>query len=480
MAYTEFCCRSGGSNLNAGTRTGNSTVPGTTASFTYASGTWVAATGVFTVASGNPSTDGVAVGDFASVYPDGSTVAVFIGRVTARDATTITVSLTIKSGTAPTNGTNNRTLKIGGAWAGPSGAVSFPYNFISDTLLASGSTVNRVNFKNDITYSITSAITHGNNATRFQGFTSTYEDGGKCIIDGGTSGVSFILLTYSGNVCEWWDTIFQNNGASGSATGVKVSGHRSQWVRCVFANVRGNGWDDSGAGTGAKLIECEAYGCNQSNTSNSGGMAMTGGSGHSFTRCISHDNTGNAAVGFRVSVNSPCIFNECIADSNGSDGFSVNTQVLQLTRCDSYNNGGSGLAITNGSSPMCFIASSNFIKNTAYGIQSTTGSSFYGMISNCGFGSGTQANGSGTINSSGNECTQISNITYAANVTPWVDPANGDFRINLTAAKSAGRGTFTQTAASYAGSVGYPDIGSNQSRSGGFALVGNQGPAYGG
>src|SRR5439155_4988747 len=111
-----LCCRSGGSNLNAGTRTGNTTVPGTSANLTYASGTWVQSTGVFTVASGNPVNDGVAAGDFASVYPDAATVTPFVGRVTTRDATTITVSLTAKMGTAPVDGTTNTTLKIGGAW----------------------------------------------------------------------------------------------------------------------------------------------------------------------------------------------------------------------------------------------------------------------------------------------------------------------------------------------------------------------------
>jgi hypothetical protein len=32
MAFTNFCCRSGGSNLNAGTLTGDTTEPGTSAS----------------------------------------------------------------------------------------------------------------------------------------------------------------------------------------------------------------------------------------------------------------------------------------------------------------------------------------------------------------------------------------------------------------------------------------------------------------
>lgn len=55
MAFKEFYCNSSGSNLNAGDGTGAATA-------TYAAGTFVRSTGVFTVASGNPVTDGVAVG----------------------------------------------------------------------------------------------------------------------------------------------------------------------------------------------------------------------------------------------------------------------------------------------------------------------------------------------------------------------------------------------------------------------------------
>lgn len=51
------------------------------------------------------------------------------------------------------------------------------------------------------------------------------------------------------------------------------------------------------------------------------------------------------------------------------------------------------------------------------------------------------------------------------NATPWIDPANGDFRINLAAAKGTGRGNFTETQASYTGTVAYPDIGAGQGTS---------------
>lgn len=65
-------------------------------------------------------------------------------------------------------------------------------------------------------------------------------------------------------------------------------------------------------------------------------------------------------------------------------------------------------------------------------------------------------------------------VNYASDVTPWTDPANGDFRISLSAAKNAGRGSFIETSSSYAGTIGYPDIGAVQHQdSGGSGGGGN-------
>ncbi len=88
---------------------------------------------------------------------------------------------------------------------------------------------------------------------------------------------------------------------------------------------------------------------------------------------------------------------------------------------------------------------------------------------NCGYGAGTQANTSGATNGTG-DLDVGGAVTYASDATPWADPANGDFRISLAAAKGAGRGAFTQTAASYAGTVGYPDIGAAQSAASGGGI----------
>src|SRR5512139_2727305 len=121
MAYTEFYCDPvNGSNLNAGSTTDAAAV------YTATNGGWDSGTGVFTPAAGDPSAT-VSVGMFASVYLDAATVAVFVGRVTAVDSTTVTVSLTVKIGTAPATSANGRTIKVGGAWKGPNAAVNWPF-----------------------------------------------------------------------------------------------------------------------------------------------------------------------------------------------------------------------------------------------------------------------------------------------------------------------------------------------------------------
>ncbi len=107
MAFTEFYVQTTGSNLNAGSTADNA------APFTYAAGTFVQSTRVFTVASGNPQSDGVTVGMFASIYTTaGATVATFVGRVSAVDATTITVDGLVLAGQSD----SRAGLPLGHSW----------------------------------------------------------------------------------------------------------------------------------------------------------------------------------------------------------------------------------------------------------------------------------------------------------------------------------------------------------------------------
>jgi len=80
----------------------------------YDGGTWVQSTRIFTVQSGgHPVNDGIVVGDYAQVFrTTGIGVSAYMSRVTARDATTITLSADEIEGTEPTDGTADTTLLI--------------------------------------------------------------------------------------------------------------------------------------------------------------------------------------------------------------------------------------------------------------------------------------------------------------------------------------------------------------------------------
>lgn len=460
MGFTNFCCRSGGSNLNAGTRTGDSTEPGTSADFTYASGTWVAATGVFSVASGNPQTDGVAVGDWASVYANGSTVTGFIGRVTAVSTTTITVSLTAKSGTAPTDGTSTRTLKIGGAWQGPNGSSGFPLSFMSNTAVNGMAQPVRINMKNDTTYSVTTAIGYtSSTGVNTEGYSSSYGDGDLATISASTA---IVLLTFSG-AGKVKHIKFTNSVVSGTSAGVTMATAGATLERCVVTGVRGNGITITAA---VNVIGCEIYDVNKANTSGAGGISA-GGSGAYIADCIIHDNTGSNNCGMQVSSHTR--IQRCIIESNGLAGIRCgNFVTLIIDNCDFYNNTGDGINFNNGTG-YSVVKNCNFIKNGGYGVNGTNLAYVLDII-NCGFGAGTMVNTSGKTN--GNAINLVGSVDYPSNVNPYIDSLNGDFRIKIIEALDKGYNNYIQQASSYSGVVGIPLIGAVPITRGGYIAQG--------
>ncbi len=458
MAWTEFYCDTAtGAQINAGDATANGVVTST-------NGDWGnAAANRFTAAAGTPFS-GVSVGDFASVYLDGATVAVYIGRVTAVNAggASLDISSTAKSGTAPTTGATGRSCTTGGKWKGPNAADGFPFGFVQSTMTNVAADAPRVNLKTGSNYAITAAMTHANaGPIRFEGYTGSAGDGGQAIIDGGTSGVSYVLLTSSTANVDYVNLILQNNGATGAANGFVVNTSSEVFLsRNVVNSVRGSGFSLT---TQCMAIECEAYACNQSNTSGAAGYSSTAAS-NILRRCISHDNTGSNTSGFTVTALT--IMDKCIADTNGFVGLNCTvTTAMTITESDFYNNVNDGIRLNNASAANFFIENCNLVKNgtggTGYGINCSGAGVRHGLIRNCGFGSGTAANTTGTTTGL-SSLVESGSVTYASNLLPWVDAANGDFRISLATAKGAGRGTFVETAASYTGTVGYPDIGAGQ------------------
>jgi hypothetical protein len=274
MPYEHFHCDPvNGSNMNGGaTASSNSTgvEPGNPVS--YANGGWNQGTGVYTVPSGNPVNDGVAVGDFASVFADGATTPVFVGKVTARDATTITVSLTQRIGAAPATASPGMSIKVGGKWKGPNGTSGFPFVTLSaialKTLLSTSTNTLRINLKNNGTYSVTAGMTISSglaNQVEFRGYSSTPGDGGKATIDGGSNAITIVT---SSSFIDVVDIIVSNASAgfSFNSAGAYV------W-RCAAS-----GMTNSGFASNQPMVmeECEAYLCNSSNTANQGGFQYTG------------------------------------------------------------------------------------------------------------------------------------------------------------------------------------------------------------
>lgn len=471
FTYEFYCNPSTGSNLNSGT------TESTTPILENIGGSWNG-TSVFTCA-GSPDLSVVPVNGIVSIYVAGTTATGFLARVTAVDngAKTITVSTTYRAGSVPGAGTY--TLRYGGCWQGPNGSSGFPFSAFDLSALPAYVAANnatsegnvRVNLKNNATYSLTAAIAAqtGNRAgVRWQGYSTTVGDGGKATFSGGTSGASFQLISQISSQ-ELVDLCFDGNGGTGSATGVNINGTRNMLRRVVVKNMRGYGIDISGT---AILDEVEAYANGVAGTF--AGIRST--NGFLFNRVISNGNLGTSyGILGSGTGDALCILRNCITARNGNSGIhhGANAGLVLIQGCDSWNNSGAGLYLQhNGTSRSAVmkVENCNFLKNTGWGLQFDyhNGAPPYLAVHNCGFGAGTQANGSGTYTIPNSHSSEVSGIvTYPSNTTPWNDPTNGDFRITHASAKNTGRGAFTQTESGQSGTVGYPDIGAAQSQASG-------------
>lgn len=433
---TEFCCRSGGSNLNAGTLRGDSTEPGTSASFTYSSGDWDASTGIFTALSGNPSSDGVAVGDYVSVYADGSTVTGFVGQVSAVSTSTITVDLTDHfAGTAPTTDTGNRTLRVGGAWQGPNGAEAFPLDFFGDGMADGTDTFARVNMKNDQTYAITASILMPTDNSRIiQGYSTSYGDKGEAEIQGPATGTSFKLLdTQNTNSSGNWliDLFFNQNGdAAGSDWGLQINNGnlRSGLIRCRIANMYKHGCIVTDSNV--LFYDCAFHDNGGHGCWNNGGIDVI------FESCCFNDNV-NDGVYVTIGQSRTGIFNNCVFALNGNHGLDHNCDYSAfVTNCTFYKNSQSGMKIRLHHG---YVVNNSFFLNGNYGIDADYIKYGPGFIKNNAFGTGTQANGLGNYNlgSTGGtggvdgwvEADGLGTVEEVADFNPYTDPDNGDFTL---------------------------------------------------
>lgn len=448
-AFTEFYCNSSaGSNINAGD---NKTLT------TSTNGDWgVASANRFTAAAGTPFS-AVSVGDFASIYFDTSTTTSYISRVTAVNAggASLDVSGTVISGSSPTISATGRSCTVGGVWKGPNAADSFPFTILAGTMTNIAGDLVRANFKNNASYSITAAIQVNFAGARFEGYTTTPGDQGLATFDAGSSAIVYLNLGNNADNTSYVNLKFTGSGATGANDGV-VLGNGT--LSCLFQRVAVNGSKGGGFtlnnGTNHTLVETEVSNF-QSGNAAAKGAYQSGGTAR-FIRAIAHDGTGSNAAGFRLG-GTMFSLEDCIAETV-QDGIVLSVPAI-IRGFEAYNILGNGIALT-GTSQLFVIENSNFVKCSTNGITATGSVSPYGVITNCGFGTGTMANGANT--SSLGNIVESGSINYSADMNPWADPANGDFRITLTEAQGTGRGSFTETSAGYSGTIGYPDIGAAQ------------------
>lgn len=483
-SFTHFYVQQTGDNLNAGSTTND------TAVFTYASGNWEDGTGVFTVASGNPSSDGVAVGDWASVYTNGNTRTHYVGLVTARDTTTITVSLTAGGVAIPTDGTGNRTLKIGGAWRGPNGTDLFPWGLASVTFTnISGSNDCRVNIKAGATnYFVTSGNTNSlAGPIWFWGYTNTPGDGGRATISGWTNQLPYVFLSLSGirqsfvdmnfDVNGWTNDTFSGGPYMMNLTGADPSLYRVRFSRSWRSSLRVSG-------AGGVFVECEAERHNYDGANGFAGFEVT--EEGTWIRCWAHhaaDNSSDSA-GWVVTadVGEPIIFIDCISSHNAGDGW-ANTEGgthMIMINCAAVSNTSSGLIFTSASATHgishSYIENCIFSNNGEWGIDIVSTRWAGPVLVNNAFYNNTD----GQINR-GVPSLRIGTITLTGD--PFTSANTGNFALNNTAGAGAalralGRSYFLQNTNWSATTTSYLDVGPVQHQDSGGASPVTTGSTY--
>lgn len=459
-AFTEFYYQSGGSNVNSGSTNSN------TATYTSTNGNWSTVTNIFTPTDGSTPASTVNVGDFASVYNDGATVAVYIARITAVAAGVnggITLTTVYKQGTPPTTSATARTIKVGGAWQTPFNATGFPLiNGIFGALRNTNDDVSRVNFKNDQTYSTTGGSSWtGMGATVLQGYTTTPGDGGRAIWSSSTTAAVGFLMNSSAPM--FVDMVFTSSAASNGNDLLQFSNGAS-FVRCVFHDSRGDLVNLNNAG--ASFIDCEFYAANKSNTAGKYAIDAPATVGL-IDGCYIHDLTaGSNASGINAAGRSPIISNT-IFDTISGVGISITSTTVDSTipvihNCSFYNI--TGDAIKHNTTTGIFLVIKNciFTKGGAKGINMAAAIGG-GVSQNNAYGAGTEANATADTLLS---VVETGKVTLPSNTSPYSAQTTGNFSLIAPTAQGTGYGTFLETDGTNTGTVGYPDIGAAQANIG--------------
>lgn len=414
----------------------------------------------FIAASGTPFS-GASIGQVASIFLDGATTPVFLGLVTAVNGggSSVDISTTYRTGTAPTAGTTGRSINIGGKWLGFHGGVT---GFFTTTNLGpiSGDLLKpvRVNLKNGTTYVPTASSWTPTGAV-FEGYTTTPGDGGYATIDFGTVSLSVaglranesilrnLLVTYSGSTASvpvigggsTYGGIVERCGVilNTTANCYGLGGGNVHYTNCFVQQLNGTKAYSTGLQYGPPLYEnCTVVNCG--------------------TGLYLHNSGAGSCV--------RCRFLSCGTGINSSQYHS------RYSECDFYN---CGTAIYN-----WYYTGPVHVQNCNFGLcgtvfapfQSGTGNRSPWIVRNCGYGGGAFANTTKIASGRSNCIDESGAVNYTG--SPWTDAANGDLTLADALAKTGGYQTLFLPWTLSSSPVGTPQIGSmgpgNSSGSGAY------------
>lgn len=429
--FTNFYVDDRGDNRNSGSTSGLEPV------YSATNGAWSITTNVFTPTTGDPSAT-VSVGDFASIFPDAAITTRYVARVTAVSSTTITVSPSgfYTAGNFPATAANGISCRVGGAWAGPSGAEAFPFNLIGSGLRNTSNNPPRLNIRKHsrTMYVVSAGLTPNSRylvgPVYVEGFKN--EPGDTPVgtdrprIDGSGVTASYSMWPWT-STFGWTlsNLIIGNNGTTGT-TDIFAGGTEATYFNVTWFNSRGV----VGYGSMSTFISCEAFNCNINNTANRGGFGANAGGTCTFIRCVSHGHRGANSNGWFFANNAGGQINlyECVAYNNSANGIATqNRDTTNIIHCDCVDNQVNGIAVgspTAGQRMTTSIIGCNLIDNTINGVDvSTAGPEDTITVAGCGF----YGNVAGDYSSQSGLFVGFNNYSFGA--SPYKDFINGDFTL---------------------------------------------------
>lgn len=368
-----------GNSMNAGTTTADS------AAYTSTSGNWDG-TSIFTPADGSTPSSSVAVNDWLSVYPNGTTSgAVFIAQVTNVAAGVngaITVSTTAKFGAAPVSGTGTRSCKAGGAWADETALVQLGATTIPQST--------KVNWKKGTyTFAAARTIALAGAATTplwIAGYDTTPGDLDTAVDDTLTPPLLALganLLTTSGST-QTWSSFDVTSTRSGLAwTTSSTNGH---FKRIKISNSSANTAAAAFQINAGSTVVSSCYFNAPSTATANGTVQMS--SGATFIECVFEDG-GNCCINCGTNT---CYFIGCVLNGKAhcAQAILASTGGIIAQRCTILNVT-DGIKWTGAPAGGSQVAHCIFYTCTGWGINNASGTntsavfidtnSFYNMTS---------------------------------------------------------------------------------------------------